>query len=151
MMPSRSWPWWTLTGLLLIGGPLVSLCYWLAVLEAGLLPHDKDSISIPLFGSLVLTALIAPVVLGSAWFCLRRYRAGLSLLAWRSDRPWRSLLVTLAWFPAVGLLLLEIVVSLGRPVFWHDYLWPAYLCLWLPWLVGMRAAAIGLDSGGMSR
>ncbi len=143
MMPSRPWPWWLLTGLLLTSFPLVSLAYWIAVLEADLLPPVRDSISIPIFASVIATLLATPVILGIAWLCLQRYPDSSLFLAWRRDRPWRSVLVTLACLLAAGSLCWEIVAALRASSFWHDYLWPAYLGLWLPWLAGMRAAAMG--------
>ena len=56
-----------------MGFPVVNFIYWPAVLRSGVLPSDGDSIGIPMFGSVLATLVVSPVILGVACLCLRRY------------------------------------------------------------------------------
>ena len=141
-LPSRAWPLWVLTGLVVIGFPAVNFIYWPEVLRSGVLPPHGDSIAIPMFGSVLATLVLSPLILGVTWVSLRRYNPATRLGSWRRDRPYFSALATLL-FGGVAALIVAVILDLldpGQP--WYAYLWPAYFALWLPWLLGLRAAAI---------
>lgn len=40
------------------------------------------------------------------------------------------------------LFLAEVVLEVGQYQPWYAYLWSAYLALWVPWLIGLRAALV---------
>ncbi len=141
-MPSRPWPLWSLTGLVLIGFPALNFIYWAEVLRSGVLPADGDSIGIPMFGSILATLVLSPLFLGVAWLCLRRYNPDTRLWSWRPDRPFRSAGATILFGAGSALLTAAVLDSLRPPMPWYEYLWPAYFALWVAWLLGLRAAAI---------
>ena len=141
-MPSRPLLMWVLTGFVLTGFPVVNFIYWPEVLRSGVLPSDGDSIGIPMFGSVFVTLILSPLILGITWLCLRRYNPETRLASWRPDRPYRS--VVLTGLSGAGSVFLAAVIFDGlRPGLpWYEYLFEAYFALWLPWLLGLRAAAI---------
>jgi len=139
---SNATPLWLLTALLLVAFPVLNFVYWPEVLESGILPSDGDSIMIPMVGSVVVAFLAAPVLLGIAWLCLRRYNPEARLMAWQSDRPYRSILATLVFGAPAVLLVIGLVMDFRAILPWYEYLWLAYALLWLPWLLGLRAALI---------
>jgi hypothetical protein len=141
-LPSRPWPLWCLTAFVLLGFPALNFIYWPQILRSGVLPSDGDSIGIPMFGSILLTLVVAPFLLGVAWLCLRRYNPDTRLWSWRRDRPYRSIVATVLFGAASALLTVGVLDSLRPPLPWYDYLWPAYFSVWVPWLLGLRAAAI---------
>ena len=141
-MPSRSWPLWLLTGLVLLGFPVVNFIYWPRVLRSGTLPPDADSIGIPMFGSVLLALIASPLVLGIGWLCLRRYNPETRLTAWRKDRPYRSALVTLTFGAGAALTMAVVFEALKADAPWYEYLWTGYCVLWVPWFVALRAAAV---------
>jgi hypothetical protein len=141
-LPSHPSPLWWLTGFVLIGFPVLNFVYWPEVLRSGVLPIDGDSIGIPMFGSVLTTLIFSPFILGIAWLCLRRYNPDTRLWSWRRDRPFRSLAATILFGAAAALLTADILNSLTPPLPWYEYLWPAYFSGWLPWLLGLRAAAV---------
>ncbi len=141
-MPPRPWPLWLLTALVLAGFPAVNLIYWPQVLRSGVLPSDGDSVGIPIFGSVFVTVAASPLVLGIAWLCLRRYNPRTRLAAWRRDRPYRSAFVTLTFVTAAAFVSAGVFSSLTPDAPWYEYLWPAYLTLWVPWLLALRAAGV---------
>ena len=142
MLPRRPWPIWILTGLILTGFPAVNFIYWPEVLRSGVLPSDGDSIGIPIFGSILATIVLSPLILGITWWSLRRYNPDTRLASWRQDRPYRSAVTTILC--GAGAVLVAGAVADGlRPALpWYEYLWPAYFWLWLPWLIVLRAAAV---------
>jgi hypothetical protein len=133
---------WLLTGLLPLGFPLVGFIYWPQVLRSGVLPPDADSISIPMFSSVFAGLILSPLVLGVAWLCLRRYDGQARIAVWRNDRPVRSTTITFLFGGAATFLAVLVVADLSRSSPWYEYLWTGYAALWLPWLLGLRAAAI---------
>lgn len=142
-MPSRPSPLWWLTGLILIAFPALNFIYWPQILRSGVLPPDGDSIGIPMFGSIVTTLIVSPFILGVSWLCLRRYNPDTRLWSWRQDRLFRSVGVTLLFGAASVVLAAGILDSLKLPLLpWYEYLWPAYFSAWIPWMLGLRAAAI---------
>ncbi|MEY4953279.1 MAG: hypothetical protein RL299_1703 [Pseudomonadota bacterium] len=141
-MPSRAWPFWLLTLLILTGFPALNFIYWPEVLRAGEFLPDGDSIAVPLFGSVLATMIFSPVVLWTSWLCLRRFNSDSKITTWRPDRPYRSIVLTVLFGTAAAMLIAIILEFLTDAQAWYDYLWPAYLLLWLPWLIGLRAAAV---------
>lgn len=141
-MPSRPSPLWWLTVFLLVAFPVLNFVYWPQVLRSGVLPPDGDSIGIPMFGSVLATLLVSPVVVGLAWLCLRRYNPATTLWSLRRDRPVRSIAATILFGAASLAVAAGVVDSLRLPLPWYEYLWSAYLVAWLPWLFALRAAVI---------
>lgn len=74
--------------------------------------------------------------------CLRRYNPDTRLRAWRADRPYRSGVFTLLFGTGAAFVLVALFDSLTPNLPWYEYLWTAYLSLWVAWLLGLRAAAI---------
>ncbi|ODN70435.1 hypothetical protein [Methylobrevis pamukkalensis] len=148
-MPTRSWPLWLLTDLLLVLFPVLNFIYWPAVLRSGTLSPSEDSIAIPIYGSVLTMVLAVPVVMAIAWLCLRRYNPDTRVAAWRWDRPVRSIVATCLFGGAVMVILYAVVADrvVGLP--WYDYLWPGYALLRVPWLLGLRAAVV--DQGSSSQ
>lgn len=141
-MPSRAWPLWLLTGLLLIGFPVFNFVYWPRVLRSGVLPPEGDSIAIAMFGSFVVALIAAPIVTGAAWLCLRRYNPAGRFAAWRTDRPIRSAAVTTVFGGLAAACGIMLVVNTDARSPWYEYLWTGYGGLWMLWLLGLRAAAV---------
>lgn len=141
-MPEKPWPIWLLVFALLVGCPAVSFIYFPLLLRSGTLPFDGDSIAIPLAGSLEVTVVLSPFVLAIAWACLRNYNSRAKLLAWRRDRPVRSLCATLAFGSAAALFAVATVELARSSIFWFDGLWVAYSALWVLFMVLLRAAVI---------
>jgi hypothetical protein len=128
--------------MVLIGFPVINFIYWPQILRSGVLPSDGDSIGIPMGMSVITTLLLSPVILGVSWLCLRRYNPKTRLVSWRPDRPYRSFLVSLVCGAAVAFAAVGALEGFGMNLPWYDYLSPAYVALWLPWLLALRAAAI---------
>lgn len=141
-MPTRALPLWLFTIALLIGAPIVNIVYWLQVLASGTLPHDGDAVAIPMAGGVILTLMLAPLVLGTAWICLRRYDPGTRLAAWRQDRPVRSLLATLVFGGPALVLAAGAVHDLLTPGPWYEHIPVALSVPCIIWLLAMRAAFV---------
>jgi hypothetical protein len=131
-----------LTGLALVGFPILNFIYWPLVLRSGVLPGDGDSIAIPMFSSVLAALVLSPVVLGIARVCLRRYNPGPRLRAWRTDRPYRSAACTLLFGAGAAFMVAGVLDNLTPDLPWYEYLWRPYLSLWVACLLGLRAAAI---------
>jgi hypothetical protein len=145
-MHVRAWVLWALSGALLLGFPLANLIILDQLARSAALPSNSDTVMIPMIGGFVLALLATPVVLGVAWICLRRFNPETRLLAWRRDRPARSLIATLAFgvptvFVAVQVAL-GLAINLHDALPWHAWLDPACFALCLTWLLGLRAAVI---------
>lgn len=141
-MPSRSGHLWLLSASLLLGLPALSFIYWPLVLRSGVLPTDADSIGIPLFNDCLLALVAAPIVLGVAWLCLRRYNPRTRLTAWRSDRPVRTLLATIIFGGAALFLTILLFVDSRLDWPWYEHLWSGYTLLLIWWFMAMRAAVV---------
>ena len=141
-MPARSSTLWMLTALLLLAFPGLNFVYWPQVLLSGALPANSDSIGIPIFGSIILTLIASPLVIGVAWLCLRRYNSRTRLFAFRFDRPYRSALATSIFGLGAFLLCLSAVLELARAMPWYEHLWSAYTMLIVVWLLALRASLI---------
>jgi len=141
-MPSRSWPLWILSVVLLLALPALSFIYWPLVLQSGVLPTEADSIGIPMFYDLFSAFILAPIVLGTAWLCLRRYNPDVRLAAWRWDRPTRTLLASMVLGGAAASLAVLLLMDAGSDWPWYEHLWTGYAVLWICWFLAMRAAVI---------
>lgn len=95
-----------------------------------------------MFGSILTMLIVAPVILGLSWFCLRRYNPDVKLWSWRRDRPLRSIVATILFGGASLVLVIGVLDSLRLWLPWYEYLWTAYFIAWLPWLLGLRAAVV---------
>jgi hypothetical protein len=139
-------PLWLLTGALLVLFPVLNFIYWPQVLRSGALPTDGDSIGIPMLGSILMTFVISPLFFAVAWLCLRRYNPKTRLAIIRRDRPIRTIAATLVFGGAVVFLVITAIVDLMDTLPWYDYLWIGYALIWVPWLLGLRAAVIDQHS-----
>jgi hypothetical protein len=131
-----------LTALVLVGFPAINFIYWPELLRSGAFLPDGDSIAVPMFGGVLATLFLSPLILGISWLCLRRYNPDARLLSWRPDRPFRSAALTVLFGSAAALVTAGILVGLTSARAWFEFLWPSYLAFWLPWLLGLRAAAV---------
>ena len=145
-MPTSARPLWILTGLLLAFYPVLNFVYWPQVLRSGVLPPNGDSIGIPMYGSILVTIVASPIVLGIAWLCLRRYVPATRLATIRWDRPIRTVAASLAFGGAAVLCVFGSVAELGHAMPWYEYLWAGYALAWVPWLLGIRAAVIDQEN-----
>lgn len=142
-MPSRAWPLWVLTLIVLVGLPAMNFVYWPQVLRSGVLPPDGDTIAIPMYGSVVFALEGVPFVIGVAWLCLRGYGPDTRLRAWRRDRPLRSLVATVVFVaPAAWLTIEGLILSLAAAQPGYEHLWSAYYAVVVLWLLTLRAAVI---------
>jgi hypothetical protein len=148
-MPARTRPLWLLTVTLIGLFPLLNFIYWPEVLRSGVLSPDADSIGIPIYGSILLTLIASPFILGIAWLCLRRYNPATRLAALRWDRPFRTVTATLVFGGAAALCVFIAVVEVGDNLPWYEHLWTGYALAWVPWLLAVRAAAI--DQGSVEK
>jgi hypothetical protein len=141
-LPNSVWPYWLLSAAVVFGLPLTSLVYFSAVLRSGLLPANADSISIPIFGSVILAIVLVPVTSLITYLCVRRYKVGGTLLLWRHDRMIQSLVLSVIFGgPAVAL-----IYAMGEVVFTKsaafDFIPMPYFVVCVAWLAGLRAAAL---------
>ena len=142
-MPSRPSPLWWLTAFILMAYPILNFIYWPQVLRSGVLSPDADSIGIPIYESVLTTIIASPVTLTLAWLCLRRYNPDTTLWTWRQDRLLRSVGTTILFGGASLVIAASVFDSLKQPFIpRYEHLWTAYFMGWLPWLLGLRAAAI---------
>ena len=141
-MPHRSFTIWVYTLMLIIGLPLTSAVYFLVLLASGALPIDADSIGIPMFGIVLITPIIGAVALMINWLCLRRYNYTASIIAWRGDRPVRSMLMSSICaaisMMLIGCFIADVLAELPP----YEYILSCYSLCWLPWLFWLRAASI---------
>jgi len=80
-----------------IGWVCLDFVYWPAVLEAGLLPTDADSIIIPIFNDIIAAPFVMLFLLLWSWPAWRVPRGRIALLAWDRQRPWVSGLATISY------------------------------------------------------
>lgn len=141
-MPKRAWPLWVLTVGLLVAFPVLSMIYWDAVLGAGELCSNSDTIAIPIAGSVAVTVALSPVILAITWLCLRRYNPATRLATLRWDRPVRTITASLVFGGTTVLIMLDLIISLKHRVAWYEHLWTGYSIALALWLLGLRAAVI---------
>lgn len=141
-MPSRTSALWMLTAVLMVAYPVLNFVYWPEVLKSGVLPPDGDSIAIPMFGSLLVTLIASPIVVGVAWMCYRRYNPSTRFLVFRLDRPYRSAVATGVFGISATVLCCGALADAARSMPWYEYLWPAYMMLTSAWLLTLRASFI---------
>lgn len=141
-MPSRASVLWMLTAVLIVAFPVLNFVYWPEVLKSGVLPSEGDSIAIPMLGSLLVTLIASPIVLGVAWMCYRRYNPTTRFLVFRLDRPGRSAVATAIFGISAAILCFGALADAARVMPWYEYLWPAYMMLTSAWLLTLRASFI---------
>lgn len=141
-MPSRARPLWILTIALLVAAPVANIVYWERVLASGVLASDKDSVAIPMAAGILVALLLAPVVVATAWICLRRYNPRTTLLAWDRGRPVRSLVASLVFGGPASVLAVVAVdaLTVGFPA--REDVFAALCAPGILWLLAMRAAFI---------
>ena len=143
-MPKNLAGIWAQTIALIIGYPLVSLIYYPLQVETWT-PEQRlqgDTVGIPMFGSLIATVVLSPLIIGSVHLCVRRYSSENRLLAWRPDRPVRSWIATII---LGGFSLTIAFVSLllaSEAKYWFDGLWVGYFALWSFMLLQLRSAYV---------
>lgn len=133
---------WVYTSLLIFGFPIANIIYYDRLLASGALSPDVDSVAIPMFGGVILTAICAPFVLAITWLCLRHFNVGTKLLAWRVDRPLRSFAATLACVTMAITLIAATITDFSKSLPSYEYILTYYSLLWIPWLLWLRAAVI---------
>lgn len=142
-MPAKPWPIWVAAWLVILSFPLVSLLYITEATRHGSEALDSDSALFWTIGSLFLAPMIMmPVMFFATYISVKRYDPGGGFLVWRSDRPVRSLLVTLL-FGAPALVLIWMLIDgfpFGQP--WYEWLWVPLDLVAILWLLWVRAAAI---------
>ncbi|WP_156347780.1 MULTISPECIES: hypothetical protein [unclassified Sphingomonas] len=141
-MPSRASVLWMLTALLIAAYPVPNFIYWPEILKSGVLPVDGDSIGIPMFGSLLVTLVVSPIVIGMAWMCYRRYNPSTRFLVYRLDRPLRSAVATGIFGVSAAIICFAALADAVRAMPWYEYLWPAYMLFISAWLLTLRASFI---------
>lgn len=137
---------WVLSALVVFGLPLTSWVYWPAVLEAGVLSPEADTIIIPMMNSVFLAILLIPLIGLTAWLSTRKSPRAIHLLAWNSDRPVLSAIVTLVFAASLGAGILLIAEELMAPWGWYGAWWIPYTLLVVMWLAFVRAAALSTSN-----
>ena len=142
-MPARPWPIWLVAWLVLLSFPLVNLVYWPEATRSGNVVPEAAQGSLLLVGSLFFAPFVMmPVMFFATNFAVEDYDPGGGLLVWRTDRPVRTIVVTLlCGVPALWIALALIDgFPLGQP--WFEWLWVPFDLLCIAWLLLVRAAAI---------
>jgi hypothetical protein len=137
-----------MTCLLLVGMPAGNQIYWIAANQAGVPRPDGNSSVLDLIALTLFALVLAPILLGITWFCLRRYNPDARLLAWRSDQLLRSSIATLLFGGTAVFLTFLVVTGLTSGGPWYDQVPIIYLGLWIPWALMLRAALIEQQSAG---
>jgi hypothetical protein len=141
-LPNHAWPYWTVALLLPLGFAGMAFVYYPILLQSGTLDPNADSIGIPIYETLIATAVFAPLVLLVTAACLWRFSGGASLLIWDRERPVRSIIVT-AFFGLPAVFTAALVVRDAVQLLpWHEYLWEINALNLIAWLFMMRAAAL---------
>ena len=141
-LPRSVLPYWLLSVGVVVGFPVTSLVYFPALLNSGALPTNGDSISIPMFESTIFAVIIAPLVAGVTYVCLRHYRSDGSLLIWRRDRPALSFIVSFIFGSPAILLILSAAQIVFERLPLIEYIWIPYTAICLAWLSALRAAVL---------
>ena len=139
-MPSRAWPIWLYTILLIVGYPVLNGFYTPLVSHSGLPPLDGEIESS--FQSISDALVAGSAAIGALWFCTRRYNPETRLLAWSDERLLRSIIASLLFGAMFLFLLAVLAVQLTAEWRWYNLVWVIYTILWLPWPVCLRAALI---------
>ena len=136
---------WFLTWLVIIGHPLTSSFYWGFMLDTGVLPHDADSIGIPIFADLIGALITAVPMLGLTKLALVFKTGPFRLWSWSGCRPILSTLWSIGLGgPAIYLASL-IVRDVVDPKSWYDYVWLPHMAVLIVWLLVLRGAALSRD------
>jgi hypothetical protein len=91
-----------LAGLLYLTAPIVEWVFYSTELARGTFPVNADSISIPLFGFMVVWLIGAPEAVLIVWFVLRSYPGRVPLFGINRNRPiwsfvWSAVFVFLVY------------------------------------------------------
>ena len=141
-MPAKPWPIWAVAWLVLLGFPFVNIIYWPEATRYGIAAADSDAVALWTIGSLFLAPLIMmPVMFFATYIAVKRYHPG-SLLVWRSDRPLRSLLLTLLFGLPAAAVAWALVDGFALDQPWYEWLWVPLDLLAILWMLWVRAAAI---------
>jgi len=125
-LPKSVWPIWLLAAAVVLALPATSFLYFPLLLRSGVLDPEHDSIGIPMFGSVVAAAMLLPIVLALTYLCVRRYRAGGTLFAWRKDRPLLSTAVSLAFGLPVAMIVISIIQTISLRPSAIELIWVPY-------------------------
>jgi hypothetical protein len=147
-LPKSVWPYWLLSAAVVVGLPLTSFVYFPALLQTGKLPVNGDSISIPMFSSIMFALLITPVIFGVTYSCVRTYRAKGTFMIWRRDRPILSSVLSILF----GLPVAALMFSIGQTAIGRypdiEFIWIPYTLVCVAWLMALRAAALASAKPG---
>jgi hypothetical protein len=141
-LPRKTWPFWCLTALAVTGFPTTSFFYFDALLRSRALPPNGDSVSIPMFSSVILAVLAAPVAILVTFLSIWRYQPGGTLLSWRPKQWLFSGIITVLFgapFLFFTYTLIQIVM-IRQPVI--GYIWAPYTAVLAAWFLFLRAAAV---------
>ena len=97
--------------------------------------------------SIYLALVIAPLVGLISWLGLRRTTPGISLMAWDSDRPILSGIISLCALPPLSLGVVALWEEMRAPPGWHGLWWLPYTAIVISWVATMRAAALSKPNG----
>lgn len=140
--PSADQLIWLFTVLTIAGHPMMSFFYWTSVLEAGVLPHDRDSVAIFIFGDVVVAMIAAIPMLALTKLALILKAGPFRLRGWNKDRPILSIVWSLALgCPALYLMVMT-VQDLITPWPWYAYVWILQIAAVIVWLLVLRGAAL---------
>ena len=142
-LPRHRWPIWLLAAGVVVGLPATAFIYFPALLATGSLPSDGDSISIPIFGIILLSLLTLPLAGGLTYICSRKYVAGTPLMGWGRDRSIvRSIVSVFFLLPAILVVLLPIVMTVSSPTPLIEAIWLPYALCCGAWCLVLRSSAI---------
>jgi hypothetical protein len=141
-LPHRNGAAWLLAWATIWGIPISASVFFYLRQIGGAYPPEADSISIPIGETTIFALALAPLILLTTFLCVRRRRAGGSLLAWRSDRPILSVLVTIIFGGPALLVGALIIITVWEAVDRIDLVWIPHLLVCIVWLQVMRAMAL---------
>jgi hypothetical protein len=142
-LPRQKWSIWLLAVSLPVCLSLTAFVYYDALLASGTLDPNADSISIPIFSTIMFAVVASPVIAAITAVCLRNYPGSVSLMNWYSNRPRRSVILSIVFgIPAI-ITALGVVHDLSKTLPWYEYLWLPISLLLIAWLLVLRAAVVG--------
>jgi hypothetical protein len=111
------------------------------------LPPESDTIIIPMMESIYLAAITAPIIGLISWLSLRRTRPDINLMAWDSNRPVLSGIISLCALPPLLAGIAALWEEVRAPPGWHGLWWLPYTAIVISWVAMMRAAALSKHNG----
>ncbi len=107
-------------------------------LDHGAYPPHADSIAIPLAGNIILWIFWAPILSIVFWIAFWRLASVPRLLAWNSNKKWKSSLISLLCLGCVALM----AEAAWEDIAWRNWIGLAYTLWWIGiWLL-VRAALL---------